>query len=456
MTEIINNDFNVIITDLIKDIALVFPDILEKNTNDDIVNILKYIELELITKKEYDIIRKDDIIKDNSNNKIDEMPSDILNNYNISCNNLLNYCLNIYPKYFFELIYKNDKIFDEMEYSNNYDDCSLNNEIEKEYNTFFLPDIDFKVLFNDKCISEKTRNTLWNYLQLISITIVSNIETENTFGDAAKIFESIESEKLFSDFNDIFKNITEMYPNIEETDISDNNMFSHFKNLLDASSNLNAIPDLSNIENHLNNLFSGKIGKLAAEFTEELYNEINFDELKDSNSQNIGDVYKILMKDPKKLFKIIGNMGTKIDNQIKTGELSQKEIIEEATKMVSSITNSDFSGVNNMQIFKDMMEGFAGANKNFNRSGFNNMMNKEKMKSKMRDKLNKKKNENNDNKQEIIDDEKMKKNLFDLLKDESKDLTDLNSSLSKLMNEFDKSSSTNSKIKKRTKKPKKR
>jgi hypothetical protein len=48
-------------------------------------------------------------------------------------------------------------------------------------------------------------------------------------------------------------------------------------------------------------------------------------------------------------------MGEKLDQKIKSGELSQREIIEESTKMFGSLTNTDVSGANGMQIFKDMI-----------------------------------------------------------------------------------------------------
>ncbi len=100
MIDINNKHFNKIITDLIKDIALVFPDILESNNNKDIINILKYIEYELVIKKEYDVIKTENNDEDNNsisenNNSISENNTELINNYNIACNNLLLYCLEI-------------------------------------------------------------------------------------------------------------------------------------------------------------------------------------------------------------------------------------------------------------------------------------------------------------------------------------------------------------------------
>lgn len=434
MIEINNKDFNKIITDLIKDIALVFPDILENNTNDDIINILKFIEFELVTKKEYDVIKREESIDDLSKNN-----TGIINNYYISCNNLLLYCLEVYPKHFFEILYKNDNLFENnVNYCKNYEDKDNEQDIneddnKKEYNTYFLPNIDFKILFNDTTISHKTTDTLWNYLQLILITIVSNIETENSFGEAAKLFQAIESEKLLSEFSGIIDNVKNMYTNIDDNDISENSIFNNFKNIFDMSSNLESIPDISGIEKHLNSLLDGKIGKLATEFSEDLYKELNVSDLENSNMKDINDVYKHIFKNPSKLLNVIGKMGEKLDQKIKSGELSQREIIEESTKMFGSLTNTDVSGINGMQVFKDMIEGFANTNKNFNKSAFNNMVSKEKMRSRMREKINKKQEENTSSSNETIDEEKMRNNLFDLLKDDSKDLKDLNSNLEQLM-----------------------
>tara|TARA_R110002072_G_scaffold76776_4_gene179811 strand:+ start:2145 stop:3617 length:1473 start_codon:yes stop_codon:yes gene_type:complete len=490
MININNKDFNKIITDLIKDIALVFPDILESNNNEDIINIIKYIEFELVIKKEYDVIKKE-----NSNENINltnENNTELIDKYNIACNNLLLYCLEIYPKLFFEILYKNENLFsnDIINYQQNYKnkqqednkeeqddnkeeeqdnkeeeqdnkDEEQDNKEDKEYNTFFLPNIDFKVLFNDKSISEKTRDTLWNYLQLILITIVSNIETKNSFGDAAKLFEAIESEKLLSEFSNIIDNVKNMYTKVDDADISENSIFNNFKNIFDISSNLESLPDISGIESHLNTLLNGKIGKLAAEFSEDLYKELNINDLDNTNIKDVNDVYKHIFKNPSKLLNIVTKMGEKLDQKIKSGELSQREIIEESTKMFGSLTNTDISGMNGMQVFKDMIEGFANTNKNFNKSAFNNMMSKEKTRTRMRDKLNKKQEENTSTTNEEIDEEKMRNNLLDLLKGDSKDLKDLNSNLEQLMQGFNKESiksnnKASNKPNKKIKKPKKK
>ena len=65
MDEIINHDFNKIVTDLIKDLALVFPDIIEKTYNDDIVNVLQYIQYQISIENEDETYYLEWDIKDN-------------------------------------------------------------------------------------------------------------------------------------------------------------------------------------------------------------------------------------------------------------------------------------------------------------------------------------------------------------------------------------------------------
>ena len=455
MDQVINHDFNKIITDLIKDLALVFPDIIEQSKNSDIINILQYIEYKIS-------------IENEDETYITENPDiELIENYKTSCQNLLSHCLQVFPKIFFEILYKNEKLFSLDIDKNNREETIDKDNTDKdntdieiiEYNTFLLPDIDFKILFNDNNISEKTKETLWNYLQIILFSIITNIETENTFGEAAKLFEAFDNEQLFEKFSSVFENVKDLYNNTT-TDVDDaNNIFNNFKNMTETS--FNNLPEANEMYDHLKSILNGKIGQLATEFGEELYNELDLKDLENSGAKDVNDIYKNLFKNPTKIFKVIEKMGTKLDEKIKSGELSQKEILEESTKMLGSLTNSDISG-NPMEMFKDLMEGFTN-NKNFNKSAFNNMMSREKTKSKMREKLNQRQEQNKEsnNSKTQVDEDKMKSNLFDLLKDESKDLKDLNANLTSLMEQL--TNSTNNKVnnskaknKPRAKKPKKK
>ena len=78
-----------------------------------------------------------------------------------SANNkfLFNFCKKKYPPRFFEILYQNEEIFKE--------DTSIDTE--------FLPHIHFKDLWQFD-ITEKTREAIWKYLQLILFSIVNICE----------------------------------------------------------------------------------------------------------------------------------------------------------------------------------------------------------------------------------------------------------------------------------------
>ena len=85
----------------------------------------------------------------------------------ISSNALFMYCCDVYPSRFFDILYKNEDIFN-----------------DEEINTNFLPNVDFKFFFEQN-ITTNTKDTLWKYLQLILFTIAGKINDQECFGDTA-------------------------------------------------------------------------------------------------------------------------------------------------------------------------------------------------------------------------------------------------------------------------------
>ena len=59
-------------------------------------------------------------------------------------NELFSYCMTVYPERFFDFLYQNEDIFKE----------------DSIINTFFLPDVDFKILFNSD-ITDKTKKSIY-------------------------------------------------------------------------------------------------------------------------------------------------------------------------------------------------------------------------------------------------------------------------------------------------------
>jgi hypothetical protein len=95
---------------------------------------------------------------------------------------LFDYLIKIFPERFFDILYQNDDMF----------------KPDSEINTCFLPDVDFKILFNCENISKNTQQTMWKYLQLLLFTIVNSVKNKSLFGESMNIFEDMDEKELQS------------------------------------------------------------------------------------------------------------------------------------------------------------------------------------------------------------------------------------------------------------------
>ena len=191
--------------------------------------------------------------------KITEEENIILSG-DVSNNKLYLYCCQIYPARFFDILYKNDEMFD-----------------DEERDTHFLPNIDFEYFFKQN-ITDSTKETLWKYLQLILFTIAGNINDQECFGDTAKLFEAIDEDVLKSKIEDTIKDMGEIF-DLSGMDFDGSGQY------FDASG-MN-MPNPDDLNEHINSLMEGKLGKLASEIAEETAKEmaINLDE-----KANVNDV----------------------------------------------------------------------------------------------------------------------------------------------------------------------
>ncbi len=282
-------------------------------------------------------------------------------NGDVSDNKLYMYCQEVYPERFFDILYKNEEIFD-----------------NKETNTKFLPNIDFKYFFSQN-ITDSTKDTIWKYLQLILFTIAGNINDQETFGDTAKLFEAIDENVLKSKIEDTIKDMSDIF------DLSNN--FDLSGDFMDVS-NVD-LPNPEDINSHLNSLMEGKLGKLATEIAEETAKDmdINLEE-----EGNINDVFGKLFKNPGKLMNMVKTVGSKLDQKLKSGEIKESELMQEASDLMQKMKN--MPGMKGMEgLFSKM-----GVNpKKMNFGAMQNKMNSNirnaKQKERMRAKLEKRKAE---------------------------------------------------------------
>tara|TARA_B100001093_G_scaffold519702_1_gene609938 strand:- start:10031 stop:11158 length:1128 start_codon:yes stop_codon:yes gene_type:complete len=236
---------------------------------------------------------------------------------------LYNYCKLVYPKHFFNILYKNEEIF---------------KEDEEDKTVYFLPNVDFRKLWNSN-ITDKTRDIIWKYLQLVLFLVVNSGDSENMFGEASEIFKAIDQDEFKSKLE---KTINEM-----------NDMFN--KDGDDVSGV--EIPSADDMHSHINGLLDGKLGALAKEIAEQTAKDL---EGSLGESGNVDDVFQKLLKDPTSLMKLIKKIGSTLDDKFKSGELKESELLEEASEMLNKMKG--VPGMKNIdEIFKKMgMPGGAG------------------------------------------------------------------------------------------------
>jgi hypothetical protein len=238
---------------------------------------------------------------------------------------LFDFCKKKLPPRFFDILYQNDEMFKE----------------DSELDTEFFPKIHFKNLWQCE-ISDKTRETIWKYLQLLLFSVVGSLDNKEAFGDSAKLFEAINGEE--------FKG------KLEET-------LSHIQGLFDMSGgeipenlNPNDLPNAEQINDHITGMLDGKIGQLAKEIAEETAANLDMDF---DGATDMKDVFSKLMKNPTKLMGLVKTVGDKLDTKLKSGELKESEMLEEATEIMNRMKNMPGMGNIQSMLSKMGMSGLA-------------------------------------------------------------------------------------------------
>ena len=305
---------------------------------------------------------------------------------NIDINLILNHCQNVYPERFFDILYKNEDIFKE----------------DSETNTHFLPNIEFKTLWNLEGVSENTKETIWKYLQLIVFNVIENVEDKSVFGECEKLFEAINEDEFKSKLESTISDLENIF-DLSSSDLSQNNV--------DASNNFQ-MPNSEDIHNHISGLLQGKLGKLATEITEETVQELDIDL---SNASTGNEVFEKLFKNPTKLMQIVKKVGSKLDSKMKSGEINEKELMSEATELMKQMKNMPGMGkmddvLKNLGPLASQLGSSMGKNARFNKSAFNNHMRKEEAKEKMLKTIQKRK-EQREKQAKLEEERKAKQNV---------------------------------------------
>jgi len=295
---------------------------------------------------------------------MDEELVKVLNGEEDGFKNVYAYCKRVFPERFFDILYQNVEIFS-----------------DDNINTCFLPGVEFKQLWNCD-VTDMTRETMWKYLQLILFSVVSDISEGESFGDTAKLFEAINENEFKNKLDETINNIKNMF----ETNGS---------NASDCSGiNIEDLPDANQFHEHINSMMDGKLGKLAREIAEETANELNIDP---NNVTSANDYFQTLFKNPGKMMNLVKSVGDKLDTKIRSGDIKESELIEEASNIVKRMR--DMPGMENIQSMLGKMgiPNLGGKNMKVNMGAVQNHLNQNLKLAKTKERMKRKLDDNESN-----------------------------------------------------------
>ena len=281
--------------------------------NEKVMNDIKKIIIDF-TK---DILRTFPEQKDNLNTHLRTLiDTDTDINTDINTDTIINdafsvvyaHCKTVYPERFFDILYQNNDIF--------------KTSIE------LLPGIDFSLLWADKDLSDTSRETIWKYLQLLLFTLVSTISDGSSFGDTAKLFEAIDENEFKKKLEETISQMQGVF-SAEGDDGNDKGNGEDGENI-----NVEDLPDPKDIHDHVASMMNGKLGNLAREIAEETAADLNMDM---ENAGSVNDVFKTLFKNPTKLMSLVKSVGAKLDNKLKSGDMKESELLQEASDIMQKM-----------------------------------------------------------------------------------------------------------------------
>ena len=222
-------------------------------------------------------------------------------------------CLAVYPERFFDILNQNVSIF------------SSENNID----TFFLPGVDFKLLFHSDGVSDKTRESIWKYLQVVLLVIVKSLQDKLDFGKAMNMFNELNVDDLQNQLEEVIENITTFFESSQEKRKDSEESPEQPKT---------NVPKLEELNDHLQGLFDGKIGKLAKELAEDMSSDLSKElgeEMEGATSTK--DILSKLMQNPGRMGNIVNSVKEKLTTKMEAGEISKEELMKEASEMMGKM-----------------------------------------------------------------------------------------------------------------------
>jgi hypothetical protein len=218
---------------------------------------------------------------------------------------------------------------------------------------------------------------------------MAGIQDKTTFGETANMFDGIDENDFQEKLNEMMNGLTDFFTKAANSENGENNdsEIPDLKNMFDPSQ----IPNMDDLQNHLKDLFEGKIGQMAREMSEEISKEML--ELLDDGTGTIkttADVLQKMMKNPKKMMDVLKKVGEKLEAKMASGDISKEEMLNEAASIMAKFKEM---GADNGQIgdmIKKLMSVMGkglGKGGKFDMNAMNRMTQQENTKDRLRNKL---------------------------------------------------------------------
>jgi urease gamma subunit len=154
------------------------------------------------------------------------------------------------------------------------------------------------------------------------------------------------------------------------------------------------MPNAEHLHDHINSMMGGKLGKLAMELAEETAEDLNLDIEGEGDAK---EVFQKLMKNPAKMMNMVKNIGSKIDEKIKSGEIKESELMQEGMELLNKM--KDMPGMADMQkMFTQMGIPGLGKGAKINMGAMEAQLNRNMKNAKMKERMRSKAESNLKNK----------------------------------------------------------
>jgi len=217
-------------------------------------------------------------------------------------------------------------------------------DLEKEQSDEWLKKDEIKsvCLFVNITIGDISKLLRDNFLCHHYISVIYIFKNDLTDEEAANILKILQTfDEDFELENENYKKIISRLNSIKTENVKSNSSFDNIEDLKDTT-----------------------IGKIA----KEIINDVDISKLKETITNNDGNIFKALASSDSGLSELFTNVGTKVTDKISSGELNQEAIMKDAMKFASLLPgmfggasgggNDDSSGGGGMGGFNmgDMMK----------------------------------------------------------------------------------------------------